>query len=85
MSSKASFAALLAALVVAACDQTSTDPGSSSIQFSRSISLPDAQTLLQSGPSRVEVRVIPATLVARRVEIETSEEFEAEQEAAHQS
>jgi len=51
MSSKASFAALLAALVVAACDQTSTDPGSSSIQFSRSISLPDAQTQLQSGPS----------------------------------
>jgi hypothetical protein len=75
MFSKASFAAALVALVVAACDQTSTNPGSNSIQFSRSISIPDAQSLLQTGPTRVEVRVIPGTLVARRVELEESGEM----------
>jgi len=69
-----SLAAVLVTLVVAACDHMSTNPGSSSIQFSRSISLPDAQGLLQTGPTRVEVRVIPGGLVARRVDIETSEE-----------
>jgi hypothetical protein len=62
-------------LAVAACDQTSTNPGSNSIQFSRSISIPDAQSLLQTGPTRVEVRVIPGTLTARRVELEESDEM----------
>jgi hypothetical protein len=75
MSSKASFAAALVALVVAACDQTSTNPGSNSIQFSRSVSIPDAQNLLQTGPTRVAVRVIPGTLTARRVELEESDEM----------
>src|SRR5881397_2028674 len=75
MSSLARFAAALVLLVVAACDHSPSGPGSNSIQFSRTISLPDAQSLLQSGPTRVEVRVIPGMLVARRVEIETSEEL----------
>ena len=75
MSSKASFAAALVTLAVAACDQTSTSPGSSSIQFSRSISIPDAENLLQTGPTRVEVRVIPGTLTARRVELEETDEM----------
>ena len=71
----ASFTAVLVILVATACDPASTDPGSSSIQFSRSISLPDAQGLLQTGPARVVVGVIPGTLVARRVEIETTDEL----------
>src|SRR6266576_687807 len=71
----ASFTAVLVILVATACDHASTDPGSSSIQFSRSISLPDAQGLLQTGPARVVVGVIPGTLVARRVEIETTDEL----------
>src|SRR5437773_5680702 len=71
----ASFTAVLVILVATACDPASTDPGSSSIQFSRSISLPDAQGLLQAGPARVVVGVIPGTLVARRVEIETTDEL----------
>ncbi len=53
----------------------SVGPGSNSIQFSRTVSLPDAQSLLQTGPTRVEVRVIPGTLVARRVELEQSSEM----------
>ena len=68
-------AALLVVLLAAGCDRMTTAPGSSSIQFSRTISLPDAHTLLQTGPTRVEVRVIPGTLVARRVELEESKEM----------
>src|SRR5213078_2051600 len=64
-----SFTAVLLT-VLAGCDSGSTGPSASAIQFSRNISLPDAQSLLQSGPTRVEVQVIPGTLVARRVELE---------------
>ena len=68
-------AALLVVLLAAGCDRMTTAPGSNSIQFSRTVSLPDAHTLLQTGPTRVEVRVIPGTLVARRVELEESSEM----------
>jgi len=62
-------------LFATACDHSPSGPGSNSIQFSRTVSLPDAQSLLQTGPTRVEVRVIPGTLVARRVELEESSEM----------
>src|SRR5882762_11711215 len=68
-------ASLLVVLVAAGCDRPTTAPGSNPIQFSRTVSLPDAQTLLQTGPTRVEVRVIPGTLVARRVEPEESKDM----------
>ena len=70
-----SLAAVLVVLAATACDHASTNPGSGSIQFSRSISLPDAQSLLQTGPARVDVGLIPGTLVARRVAIETTDEL----------
>src|SRR5882724_1602537 len=73
-------AALLVVLVAAGCDRTTTAPGSNPIQFSRTVSLPDAQSLLQTGPTRVEVRVIPGTLVARRVELEQSTEMTRREE-----
>src|SRR5213076_3115954 len=66
---------LFLTLFAAACDHSPSGPGSNSIQFSRTVSLPDAQSLLQTGPTRVEVRVIPGTLVARRVELEQSSEM----------
>ena len=66
---------LFLTLFAAACDHSPSGPGSNSIQFSRTVSLPDAQSLLQTGPTRVEVRVIPGTLVARRVELEESSEM----------
>jgi len=62
-------------LFATACDHSPGGPGSTPIQFSRTVSLPDAQSLLQTGPTRVEVRVIPGTLVARRVELEESSEM----------
>src|SRR5207244_3776080 len=68
------FAAVLA-LFAAACDSSSTGPRSGSLQFSRIISLPDAQNLLQTGPTRVEVQVIPGTLIARRVELEEASDM----------
>ncbi|HTD69340.1 MAG TPA: hypothetical protein VK647_02710, partial [Gemmatimonadales bacterium] len=58
-------ATIFLTLFAAACDHSPSGPGSNSIQFSRTVSLPDAQSLLQTGPTRVEVRVIPGTLVAR--------------------
>ncbi len=64
----------------AACDHSPSGPGSNSIQFSRTVSLTDAQSLLQTGPTRVEVRVIPGTLVARRVELEESREMSRREE-----
>src|SRR5207245_8722672 len=66
---------LFLTLFATACDHSPSGPGSTSIQFSRTVSLPDAQSQLQTGPTRVEVRVIPGTLVARRVELEESSEM----------
>src|SRR5713101_2265631 len=66
---------LFLTLFAAACDHSPSGPGFTPIQFSRTVSLPDAQSLLQTGPTRVEVRVIPGTLVARRVELEESNEM----------
>jgi hypothetical protein len=66
---------LFLTLFATACDHSPSGPGSTPIQFSRTVSLPDAQSLLQTGPTRVEVRVIPGTLVARRVELEESSEM----------
>jgi len=80
--SRASLGSFAAALVtlLAACDHSPSGPGSNPIQFSRTVSLPDAQSLLQTGPTRVEVRVIPGTLVARRVELEESTEMTRREE-----
>src|SRR2546427_1873629 len=66
---------LFLTLFAVACDHSPSGPGSTPIQFSRTVSLPDAQSLLQTGPTRVEVRVIPGTLVARRVDLEESNEM----------
>src|SRR6266478_2452751 len=66
---------LFLTLFAAACDHSPSGPGCTPIQFSRTVSLPDAQSLLQTGPTRVEVRVIPGTLVVRRVELEESKDM----------
>ncbi len=69
-------AALALTFAVAACDSTASGPGSTlPAQFSSQISLPDFQSHLLTGPARVEVRVIPGTLVARRVRIEAPDEL----------
>ncbi len=71
---------LVLTLFAAACDHSPSSPGSTPILFSRTVSLPDAQSLLQTGPTRVEVRVIPGTLVARRVELEEPKDMTREEE-----
>ena len=64
-------ATLLLSLVLTGCDQLATAPGHGlPVQFSQDVSLPAFQSHLVTGPARVEVRVIPGTLIARRVEIE---------------
>jgi hypothetical protein len=64
-------AALALTFALAACDSTASGPGSTlPAQFSRQISLPDFHSQLVTGPTRIEVSVIPGTLVARRVEIQ---------------
>src|SRR2546422_8408367 len=69
-------AALLLTLLLAGCDRSSTDPRlGTPAQFSRSISLPDLHTELTSGPARVDVRVMPGGLIARRVEIKGADEM----------
>jgi hypothetical protein len=60
--------ALFMAFLLAACDQSSTDPRSTQpVQFSRAVTIPDVQSRLITGPARVEVSVVPGTLTARRV------------------
>ncbi len=64
--------ALALASALVACDSTTSSPGSTlPAQFSRQISLPEFRSQLVAGPTRVEVRVISGTLVARRVQIAT--------------
>src|SRR5438552_1790726 len=68
--------ALFVALLLAACDQTSTDPRSTQpVQFSRNVTIPDVQSQLVTGPARVEVSVVPGTLTARRVVIEQADQL----------
>jgi len=74
-------AALLLTLLLAGCDQRSTDPGlGTPAQFSRAISLPDLHTQLTSGPARVDVRVMPGGLIARRIEIKGADEMKRPEE-----
>src|SRR2546425_6646023 len=69
-------AALLLTLLLAGCDQSSTDPRlGTPAQFSRTISLPDLHTQLTSGAARVDVRVMPGGLIARRVEIKGADDL----------
>lgn len=68
--------ALALTVALVACDSTTSGPRSSlPAQFSRQVSLPDFQNQLITGPTRIEVRVIPGTLVARRVQIQVSDEL----------
>lgn len=65
-------AALALTFAIAGCDSGMSGPRSTlPAQFSRQISLPDFQNQLITGPTRVEVRLVPGTLVARRVQIQT--------------
>ena len=62
--------------LVSACDNTSSGPRSAlPAQFARTVSLPDLQNQLGTGPARVEVSVIPGTLTARRVRIEEADQL----------
>jgi Domain of unknown function (DUF5666) len=69
-------AAVVLAFLAAACDTMTSGPGSAvTSQFSREATLPDVQNLLVTGPTRVEVSVIPGTLTARRVELEEPDQL----------
>jgi hypothetical protein len=74
-------AAFLLSLVLTGCDHTATAPRSSPpAQFFQTVSLPDFQGHLVSGPARVAVRLIPGTLTARRVQIEEPGELSQPEE-----
>jgi hypothetical protein len=69
-------AVVFVTFLVAACDNTSSGPRSAlPAQFSHDVSLPDVQNQLVTGPARVEVSVIPGTLIARRVQIEEPDQL----------
>jgi len=68
-------AVLLLTGVLTGCESSSTGPAPSRpVAFSRVVTLPDLKTQL-TGPARVAVSVVPGTLVARRVEIENSDQL----------
>jgi hypothetical protein len=69
-------AAVVLTFLAAACDTMTSGPGSAvTSQFSREVTLPDIQNQLVTGPTRVEVSVIPGTLTARRVELEEPDQL----------
>ncbi len=77
MASK-SLAVLGMAVLFAACSSDSvTGPGGGGLptQFSRAITLPELDSILAGGPVRVEIKLINGSLVARRVEVEESEDM----------
>ncbi len=77
--------ALFAVLLLAGCDQNSTDPQlATPAQFSRDGSISDLQNSLKTGTARVEVSIIPGGLVARRVEIEQAKEIAKPEEVRGQ-
>src|SRR2546421_6234555 len=67
------FAALFAGLVLAGCDRNASSPtaprANNPTGFFRRIGLTDLQSRLTSGPGRVDVRLVPGTLVARQVQL----------------
>jgi Domain of unknown function (DUF5666) len=69
-------AAVVLTFLAAACDTMTSGPSSAvTSQFSREVTLPDVQNQLVTGPTRVEVSVIPGTLTARRVELEEPDQL----------
>ena len=69
-------AVVVVTFFAAACDTMTSGPGSAvTTQFSREATLPDVQNQLVTGPTRVEVSVIPGTLTARRVELEEPDQL----------
>jgi hypothetical protein len=69
-------AGLLLAVFQTGCDHAATGPRAAPpAQFSSDITLPDLQNHLGTGPARVDVRLVPGTLTARRLEIEEPEQL----------
>ena len=69
-------AAIVVTCFAAACDNMTSGPSSAvTTQFSREVTLPDVQNQLVTGPTRVEVSIIPGTLTARRVELEEPDQL----------
>jgi len=69
-------AAVVLTFLAAACDTMTSGPSSTvTSQFSREVTLPDVQNQLVTGPTRVEVSVIPGTLTARRVQLEEPDQL----------
>lgn len=82
MTSK-SLAVLAAAVVFAACSDSATGPGGSTgfpTQFSRTITLPELDSILNDGPARVEIKLLNGSLVAREVEVEEDEDMQDREE-----
>ncbi len=75
----ARWAALACAAALAGCQRDAASPSdpstssASTMEFSRQISLPDFQGALGSVPVRVKIRLIPGTLIAKKVVIKRDE------------
>jgi hypothetical protein len=63
-----------ASAAVASCDGNSMEPVESA-RFSQDVAFPEFRDALVAGAARVEIRVLPGTLTARRIEIERAREL----------
>lgn len=75
-----SIAALTLAALVAGCSGEKTlGPGSGGgvpTQFAQSITLPEFEGILGTGPARVEIKLVNGSLVAREIEVKEAEEMQ---------
>jgi hypothetical protein len=69
----ASLAALLV-LSSTACSDGPAGPASGGVQLSQDLTLEQLGSALDSGASRVEIKLVPGTLIAREVEVEGDDE-----------
>jgi hypothetical protein len=67
-----------AALALAACSDSPTTP-LGGLQLSRDLTLAELGGALDSGAARVEIKLIPGTLIAREIELERPEEMRDEE------
>jgi len=71
------------AVLFAACGDSATGPGGTGgfpTQFSQAITLPELDSILTDGPTRVEIKLVNGSLVAREVEVKEAEELRDKEE-----
>jgi hypothetical protein len=66
--------AVVLAFAIGACSDTPAGPAVGGVQLSQDITLEQLGSALDAGPGRVEITLVPGTLIAREIELEGDDE-----------